>query len=146
MKVGKLGLSIIFAVFGIGFALPFVVPYFTGSADAFKLYVGVGMASAMALVGFVVIWMMGKNTERAKELLAEPRKIAWVYGVEQSVNGVTTAKPVQLLAFDGTSARLAAGNQIEVLMQLQRELPHAIFGYGPAQAAEFDRRAQMLSA
>lgn len=144
MRTGKTILAIFFGLFAIAVALPFVMPYFSshpGSEAGFKLKVGLGMSLVLAGCGWLVIHSMNKNTRRAQELLAEPQRIAWVFGVNQSVNGIPTAKPVQLLALDGTAARLAAGNQTTVLMALQRELPHAIFGYGTAQAAEFDRRA-----
>jgi hypothetical protein len=104
---------------------------------------GMMIATGVIMLGAVgmLVRSMSKNTATTLVLLAHPERIGWIYGIEQTTNGLLTARPVMMHGLDGTSSRLAAGSQRDVMAALVRANPQIVVGYDREQAREFAANA-----
>ena len=75
-------------------------------------------------------------------MLTSPEKIVWAYGLNTSVNGISSGKVVVIVARGLGEARLLGNDQNSALGHLRRLAPQAVFGYGDEQAA---RAKQLLA-
>lgn len=91
-------------------------------------------------------WVFAKsissNTEGLRSMLTSPEKIVWAYGLNTSVNGISSGKVVVIVARGLGEARLLGNDQNSALGHLRRLAPQAVFGYGDEQAA---RAKQLLA-
>jgi hypothetical protein len=112
------------------------------SGERTKLVVGLVVAVALGALAWMFVRSLGRSTEALRAMFASPQTIVWIYGVHASVNGVPAAKPIAIVGRGIGEARLFGNPQDRTLSQLRQLVPHAVFGFGPAEAA----RAQQLLA
>jgi len=120
---------------------------FTG-ALIFFVVLGTVLGIAAGLIGLIftgviaacfglLMLIMWDNSRRLAAILDQPHDIVWVYPVQQSVHGVTTATPVAIISRSKGEARLTGVPALEAMTVLSQALPHALIGYGKAQRARY---------
>ncbi|MFL5319703.1 MAG: hypothetical protein ACJ790_08590 [Myxococcaceae bacterium] len=137
--------KMLFGSSGLLFVLMFVWPLVNRSPNAFTashllfVLIVVGTPAGLALL---IKRTNESGTAKVRSALEDPQNTLWVYAQVRKVNGTAVNKFIIFKRRDGSESMMAIPftEEVAVLATLSAYLPHATFGYGDAQQAEYSAK------